>query len=159
MNFLTIYKKQLNQLLSDVVLLMLRIWLAQEFITAGLTKLSGGLTPPEWFRELSFPFPNNILSNQVNWVVAGSAELLFGCLLIAGLFGRLSALILLYITYVAVYTVHFDLGLLGWNQIETDTGLGFKVPLMIAVMLLVVLGQGVGRWSLDHWVENKYRNS
>jgi putative oxidoreductase len=66
-----------------------------------------------------------------------------------GLFSRFAALGLLYITYVAVNTVHFDLGWAGWNQIETESGLGFKVPLMVAIMLFAVLTQGAGRYALD----------
>ena len=84
--------------------------------------------------------------------MVGVTELIFGLALLLGLFSRLSALILLIVTYVAVYSVHFDLSWSGWNQIETEDGLGFKVPLMIGIMLLVVLGQGAGRWSLDRWI-------
>jgi len=45
--------------------------------------------------------------------------------------------------------VHFDLGWAGWRAIETDEGLGFKVPLMLGLMLFAVLTQGPGRFSLD----------
>ena len=69
--------------------------------------------------------------------------------LLLGLGSRLAALGLLYVTWVAVYTVHFDLGWSGWNQIDTDAGQGFKVPLMIAAMLMVVCTQGGGRYALD----------
>jgi putative oxidoreductase len=65
-----------------------------------------------------------------------------------GFYSRLAAIGLLFITYVAVYTVHFDLGWAGWNQIETDAGLGFKVPLMLAIMLFAIVTQGGGRYSI-----------
>ena len=91
----------------------------------------------------------SLLSPDLNWVVAGTGELVLGALLVVGLLTRLSALGLLFITWVAVYTVHFDLGWAGWNQIESSDGLGYKVPLMMAVMLLALLTQGAGRQSLD----------
>jgi putative oxidoreductase len=132
-------------------LLALRIWVAQEFWLAGLTKVQSGWRAPEWFVGLAFPWPHPWLGPDLNWLVAGVGELLLSLALIAGLGTRWAALGLLYITYVAVYTVHFDLGWAGWNQIETEQGMGFKVPLMLAVMLLALVSQGGGRYALDRW--------
>lgn len=133
-------------------LLALRLFVAQEFVQAGWMKLSAGLTAPEWFAGLDFPPLLAWLGPDLNWAAAGFGEVAFGLALALGLAGRLAALGLLFITWVAVYTVHFDLGWAGWNQIETDAGQGFKVPLMLAFMLLAVLLQGVGRLSLDAWL-------
>lgn len=136
--------------------LILRLWLAQEFILAGYTKLAGGLQAPTWFGELSFPFPVNLLPADINWSLAGFGEMGLGLLLVLGLFGRLAAAGLLFITFVAIYSVHFDLGFSGWNQIETEMGLGFKVPLMMMLMLLVLFFNGMGRLSLDHlWQKHR----
>jgi len=135
--------------LTDWGLLALRLWAGQEFLLAGYTKLSAGLPAPAWFAGLSFPFPHTLLGADLNWVMAGGLELALGLALILGLMTRLAALGLLYITYVAVYTVHFDLGWAGWNQIETEHGLGFKVPLMLGIMLLALLTQGGGRLAVD----------
>jgi putative oxidoreductase len=115
---------------------------------AGYTKLSGGIHAPEWFAGLPFPFPLHFLGPDLNWVMAGAGEIVFGFALLIGLYSRLAALGLLFITFVAVYTVHFDLGWAGWNQIETEAGLGFKVPLMLAIMLFAILTQGGGRFSV-----------
>jgi putative oxidoreductase len=139
---------KLNTKIYDLGLLGLRIWAGQEFLIAGYTKLSGGIHAPEWFAGLQFPFPLYLLSADINWVTAGTGEIVFGMALLIGLCSRLAALGLLVITFVAVYSVHFDLGWAGWNQIETDTGLGFKVPLMLAVMLFAIFTQGGGRYSL-----------
>jgi putative oxidoreductase len=133
-------------------LLLLRLAVGYEFAFAGWIKLQN-LTPPEWFAALHFPRPHTLLSVQVNWVSAGVLESMLGIALILGLYSRISSLALLYVTYIAVYTVHFDLGWAGWNQIETDEGLGFKVPLMLGLMLFTVLTQGPGRFSLDHLKE------
>jgi len=140
---------RLRTSLDGLGLLGLRLFAGQEFLLAGLTKLQHGTHAPEWFAGLDFPAPLHLLGPDLNWLSAGLGETVFGVLLILGLGGRLAALALLFITWVAVYTVHFDLGWAGWNQIETDAGLGFKVPLMLALMLLAVLSQGSGRYSLD----------
>lgn len=144
-------RDRLCQGLDGLGLLALRLFAGQEFLLAGLIKLRAGVHAPEWFAGLDFPPPLHLLGADLNWVAAGTGEVVLGLALLLGLFGRLAALGLLFITYVAVYTVHFDLGWAGWNQIETDAGLGFKVPLMLAAMLLAVLTQGSGRYSLDAW--------
>jgi len=132
-------------------LLALRLFVAQEFLQAGWMKLSAGLTAPEWFAGLDFPPVLAWLGPDLNWVFAGFGEVAFGLALALGLAGRLASVGLLFITWVAVYTVHFDLGWAGWNQIETEGGQGFKVPLMLAIMIVAVLTQGPGRFSLDAW--------
>lgn len=141
--------------LAPLPLLVMRLWLAQEFIYAGMTKLSASLSAPEWFSGLDFPFPVSLLPPDYNWVLAGAGEVVLGLLLVIGLLGRFAALGLLFVTWVAVYSVHFDLGWAGWNQIETDVGLGYKVPLMMGVMLLVLAVGGMGTWSADAWLRRR----
>jgi putative oxidoreductase len=147
----TIWRVKALERLDGLGLLALRLWVGQEFVLAGLTKLSGGVHAPEWFAGLSFPFPLGILGPDLNWVMAGVGEVSLGLLLVLGLWSRFAALGLLYITYVAVYTVHFDLGWAGWSQIETPEGQGFKVPLMLAFMLVAIVTQGSGQYALDAW--------
>ena len=137
-------------------LLVLRLFVAQEFVQAGWMKLSAGLAAPEWFAGLDFPALVAWLGPDLNWMAAGFGEVTFGLALALGLAGRLAAAALLFITWVAVYTVHFDLGWAGWNQIEADGGQGFKVPLMLAVMIVCVLLQGAGRLSLDAWLSTRW---
>ncbi|MBQ0942921.1 DoxX family protein [Ideonella sp. 4Y16] len=137
----------ITQAIDGLGLLALRLWLAQEFGQAGWTKLSHGLTAPEWFAGLAFPGPLGWLSPDMNWLMAGVTEVLGAALLVLGWPVRLAALALLFVDVIAVWTVHFDLGWAGWNQIETDAGQGFKLPLMMGVMLLAVLSQGAGRWA------------
>jgi putative oxidoreductase len=133
-------------------LLLLRLSVGYEFAWAGWIKLQN-LTPPDWFAGLHFPLPHTLLSTQANWISAGFLESTLGLAIILGLYSRLSSLALLYVIYIAVYTVHFDLGWAGWNQIDTDEGLGFKVPLLLGLMLFTILTQGPGRFSLDHLKE------
>lgn len=135
--------------LAPVGTLALRAWLAQEFILAGWTKWQGGLTPPEWFAQLPFPGPLSWLPAQANWLSVMGLELLLGTALLLGAFTRWAAAGLMFITAVAIWTVHADLGWSGWNQIETEMGQGFKLPLMMMVMMTALIGQGGGRFSLD----------
>jgi putative oxidoreductase len=141
--------------LHDLGLLVLRLWVGQEFLLAGWTKVAAGPQAPEWFAGLSFPWPQALLPADVSWVLAGYGELLLSLALLLGLYSRAAALGLLYITFVAVYTVHFDLGWAGWNQIDSEQGMGFKVPLMLALMLLAVLTQGAGRYAADAWLTRR----
>lgn len=148
MNSLHSLHAKLIAAIRDLGLLALRLFAGQEFLVAGYTKLSGGIYAPEWFSGLQFPFPLGFLGSDLNWVMAGTGEIVFGLALLVGFYGRLAALALLFITYVAVYTVHFDLGWAGWNQIDTEAGLGFKVPLMLGLMLFTIVTQGSGRYSI-----------
>ena len=141
--------QRLPRTLEGLGLLALRVWLAQEFLQAGWIKLSAGWQAPEWFSQLAFPGPLAWLPANVNWVSAGMLEVLGGLAVLLGWQTRLAACALLFVTYVAVATVHFDLGWAGWNQIDTEAGQGFKVPLMLAAMLWTLLCQGAGRWALD----------
>lgn len=130
-------------------LLALRLWLAQEFLQAGWMKAAAGPMAPPWFAGLNFPWPWALLGADWNWQLAAWAELGLGALLGLGLATRFAALGLTVVVGVAVATVHFGLGWAGWNQIETEAGQGFKLPLMMAVMLLALLTQGGGRYALD----------
>ncbi len=162
MNSLFSLKNRLDDLLGNGLgplgPLLLRLWLAQEFIQAGWNKLSAGGTAPDWFRELAFPLPVSLLPADLNWLSAGLLETGLGLLLLLGLFGRLASLGLLFVTWVAVYSVHFDLGWAGRTTIETEDGLGLKVPLMIGLMLLALLAGGMGKWSLDEWLRGRFGN-
>lgn len=149
MNFWHSLRAKAPEALDGTGLLLLRLWLVQEYLFAGLTKLSAGRHAPDWFARLDFPFPLHLLSADLNWLAAGLGETLLSLALLLGFGSRLAALGLLFITWVAVYTVHFDLGWAGWNQIETDDGLGFKVPLMLTIMLFTLIAQGAGKYSLD----------
>jgi putative oxidoreductase len=137
--------------LQGLGLLGLRMFVGQEFMLAGWGKLSSGWKPPAWFSSLSFPFPHDLFGSQFNWYIAGAGELLLGGTLLLGLWTRLSSLSLLYVTYVAIYAVHFDLGWAGWSQIDTQQGQGFKVPLMLGLMLWAVFTLGGGPYSVDYW--------
>ncbi len=155
MNLSCFYNKKMLDALAPIAPLFLRIWVAQEFFFAGYGKVTYGFTAPQWFAGLDFPPVLNLLPVNINWFMAGYGEVIFSIMLLIGLVGRFAAIGLIFITYVAVYTVHYDLGLSGWNQIETSEGLGFKVPLMLGMMQCSLLFSGMGKWSIDHLLVTK----
>jgi len=139
--------------------LLLRLVLAYEFMESGLEKLHG----PNWFGDIQsqFPFPFSMIPVDVSWCMATWAEILGAVLLVLGLGTRYVAGMLMMLTFVAAYAVHFPaewatLAEFWQGYAITDNGQGnFKLPLLFFLMFLVLLGQGPGRLSLDHWVARR----
>lgn len=134
--------------------LLLRLILAWEFGEAGWAKWHG----ENWFADLSFPFPFNLLPADVNWNIAMSFELLGAVALILGLCTRFFAISLMVVTVVAIASVHWPdhwaslSELWAGYRIEDTEGDGFgnyKLPLLYLVMLLPLLTKGAGRLSVD----------
>jgi putative oxidoreductase len=139
--------------------LALRLILAWEFWEAGLTKLNG----ENWFGEVpwaewqkGFPFPFDIISTDLNWLLATWGELVLAVLLLFGLFTRFAAISLVIVTVVATAAVHWpsewsSLASL-WNGyvITAQGGGNFKLPLLFVIMLLPLVFHGGGKLSVDH---------
>lgn len=139
--------------------LALRAILAWEFWESGITKLRGS----NWFGDIpwadwqkGFPWPFDILPQNLNWLAATWGELAFAVLLLFGLFTRFAAIALIVITAVATAAVHWPAQ---WDSLEalwrgyviTAKGAGnFKLPLLFIVMLLPLVFHGGGRVSLDY---------
>lgn len=139
--------------------LALRLILAWEFWESGLTKLNG----ENWFEEvpwaewqIGFPFPFDLISTDLNWLMATWGELIFAMLLLFGLFTRLAAISLVVVTMVATAAVHWPSEWSGlaslWNgYVITSQGEGnFKLPLLFVIMLFPLVFHGAGKLSLDH---------
>lgn len=151
----------LNQLDSWLPLLLLRLLLAWEFGEAGWAKWQG----ENWFSELSFPFPFNLLPAGVNWNIAMTFELAGALALLLGLCTRFFSFSLIIITIVAIVSVHWpehvnsvsDL-LTGYRFEDTrEDGLGnYKLPLIYLVMLLPLVTRGAGKFSLDHLIHTRF---
>lgn len=132
----------------------LRLILAWEFGEAGLEKLRGS----NWFGQVQdgFPLPFSLVSTDVSWFMATWMEILGAVALALGLFTRFFAFSLLILTIVATAAVHWPdswstLGELWQGYAISDKGAGnFKLPLLLALMLLPLVLNGAGKLSLDH---------
>ncbi|MGJ0515774.1 MAG: DoxX family protein [Methylomicrobium sp.] len=74
----------LDRYAKDLSPIFLRLLLAYEFGEAGLEKLRGD----NWFADLTFPFPVNLLSADVSWTLAAGLEIIAPIALILGFMTR-----------------------------------------------------------------------
>lgn len=137
--------------------LTLRLLIAYEFLEAGLEKLSG----ENWFTDLTFPFPFNLLPPDVSWGLSMGLEIIAPIALILGLATRFFSFALMILTIVAIAAVHWPaewhtLAQLWQGYAITDQGYGnYKLPLMYLFMLTSILFSGSGQLSLDAWLANQ----
>ncbi len=120
----------------DVVL---RLFLANVFFKSGLTKIQTWDSTLYLFRE-EYQVP--LLSPDVAAYLATGAELALPMLLVFGLFGRFAALGLFILNAVATYSYYDQFSEAGLNQ-----------HLYWGLLLAVLLLHGVGKWSVDGWLE------
>jgi putative oxidoreductase len=134
--------------------LLLRLLVAYEFLEAGLEKVSG----ENWFADLVFPFPFNLLPPDVSWGLSMGLEIIAPIALILGLATRFFSFSLITLTIVAIAAVHLPTE---WHSLTelwkgyaiTDKGYGnYKLPLMYLFMLTSLLFSGSGRLSVDAWL-------
>lgn len=137
--------------------LVLRLLLGWEFGESGYAKLTG----QNWFADLAFPFPFNLLSAEISWQIATWFELIGALALVLGLATRFFSVSLMILTVVAIASVHWPeqwntlSELLRGYRIVDEEGDGFgnyKLPLIYLVLFLPLLFGGAGRFSLDHWL-------
>ncbi|QGM80613.1 DoxX family protein [Otariodibacter oris] len=140
-------KNSISSLFSGAAFIVLRLFLAYEFLEAGLEKWNG----QNWFAEIQsqFPFPFNLFSAELNWNVAMFAEIIVPILLVIGIFTRFSALSLIILTAVAWYSVHSG------NGYNISQG-GYKMALIYLVVLFPLLAQGAGIFSIDFLMQKKH---
>ncbi|MFC3816769.1 DoxX family protein [Lysobacter sp. GCM10012299] len=131
----------------------LRVLLAWEFFEAGREKLQGD----NWFGDLAdkFPLPFSLLGANINWTLATWFELIGSIALLLGIGTRYAAATLWVLTVVAIYAVHWpsewsSLSELWQGYAISNDGHGnYKLPLIYLVMLLPLMLNGGGRFSLD----------
>ena len=126
---------------KGISMLALRLFAAYEFGEAGLAKWRG----ENWFADIrdAFPFPFDLLPAGLSWNLAMGAELVVPGLLVLGLLTRLGALALMILTAVAWYAVHAGNG---YNVCDN----GYKMAFIYLLLLLPLLLQGAGKYSLDY---------
>ena len=136
--------------------LVMRLVMGWEFWESGLEKLHG----QNWFADVqqSFPFPFNVIPTDISWFIATWAELIGAVALWLGLGTRFVAFSLMFLTFVATAAVHWPDMLSMWSDLlkgysVSDHGYGnFKLPLLFVVMLLPLVFNGAGKFSLDHGI-------
>ncbi len=141
--------------------LVLRLLLAWEYGEAGLEKLNG----TNWFADVTFPFPFNLLSADISWNLALSFEIGGALLLVLGLATRFISTSLIILTIAAIAAVHWPAD---WSSIsellkgyriidENNDGFGnYKLPLIYIVMFIPLLFNGAGKISIDYWLAKNY---
>ena len=161
-SFYDIVRSKLNAINTWLPQLALRLLLAWEFGESGIEKLHG----TNWFADLSFPFPFNLLPPDVSWNISMYFEIVGAFALVFGLATRFFSLSLIILTIVAIVSVHwpehystFGNLLKGYRIIDEDgDGFGnYKLPLMYIVMFLPLLFGGAGKVSVDYWLSKRFK--
>ena len=142
--------------------LFLRLILAWEFGEAGFEKLHGS----NWFADVTFPFPFNLLPPDISWGMAIFFEVVGAFALVFGLATRFFSISLIILTIVAISAVHWpdhwnslSQLLTGYRIVDTEQdGFGnYKLPLMYIVMFIPLLLNGAGKASVDYWVRKLFK--
>ena len=156
-SFYEFIRSKLNAIGTWLPQLALRLLLAWEFGEAGFEKLHGS----NWFANISFPFPFNLLPPDISWGIATWFEIIGAFALAFGFATRFFSLSLIILTIVAIAAVHWPAQwstlseLFTGYRITDKAGDGFgnyKLPLLFLVMLLPLLFNGAGKLSVDCWV-------
>jgi putative oxidoreductase len=138
--------------------LLLRLILAWEFGTAGFEKLHG----TNWFANIDFPFPLNLVSAEFSWNLSLGFEIVGAFALVVGFATRFFSISLFILTIVAIATVHWpeqwsSLSELWTGYRITDRegdGFGnYKLPLLYMIMFLPLIFSGPGKLSIDHFIK------
>ncbi len=120
----------------DFALLFMRLVLAYGFLGPAVMKWKNMEAIGDWFQSLGYPFP------YLNAYIAGTVEMSGVILLVLGLGIRYISLLLIFVMFVAITTVHLSNGFEAGNN-------GFEIPLYYAVMLYVLFAYGAGKYSLS----------
>lgn len=151
----------LNKLSESIPQLFLRLLLAWEFGEAGFEKLHG----TNWFADLTFPFPFNLLPPDISWGMATFFEIVGAFALAFGIATRFFSISLIILTIVAIASVHWPEQ---WTTIselfkgyrivdENQDGFGnYKLPVIFIVMFLPLLFGGAGKLSVDYWLKKYF---
>lgn len=127
----------------EIALLVLRVVVGALFAGHGAQKLFGlfgghGINGTAgYFEQIG------LRPGRLHATAAGSAELLGGLLLAAGLVTPFAAAALIAVMTAAIITVHRPNGL--WNPNN-----GYEYNLVMIAVAFALAGVGAGQWSLDH---------
>ena len=166
LNRITTFYESVRSILNSIGAwlpqLGLRLILAWEFGEAGFEKLHG----VNWFADVAFPFPFNLLPPDISWGVATFFEIVGAFALVFGIATRFFSISLIILTIVAISAVHWPTewhslsDLLTGYRISDSKGDGFgnyKLPLLYIVMFLPLLFSGAGKASVDYWITKFFK--
>ena len=142
---LDLYYRSSNLLMhvAPALDLGVRLFLANVFFKSGLTKIQTWDSTLYLFRE-EYKVPL-LPPDFAAWLATG-AELGLPVLLVLGLFGRFATMGLFILNAVAAYSYYDQLSEAGLNQ-----------HLYWGMLLAVLLLHGLGKWSVDEWLERRLR--
>ena len=136
--------------LQHPFLLLVRLYWGWGFFVAGKGKLMNLSQTAATFEMWEIPMP------KLNAVLAGSTETLFGLALLVGLFSRLSAIPLVFVTCVAYLTAHAE-------EVESLADFIAAPPFNHMMAAIIVLMFGSGVFSADHllkrWLLPKFKHT
>lgn len=131
--------------LAPLGFLLMRVWVAKIFFTAGINKLSDWDSTLFLFAEeykthekLTL-FGNKIFTPNITATLGTSFEIIMPLLLIAGVASRFSAFVLFFMTLVIEYTYI--------SSPEHEVW---------ALMLFIIMVNGAGRFSWDYFIKGRY---
>lgn len=159
-SFYGVVRTILNSIGTWLPHLFLRLILAWEFGEAGFEKLHG----ENWFSNITFPFPFNLVSPDFSWNLSLSFEIVGAFALVLGFATRFFTASLIILTIVAIAAVHWPAEwhtlseLLTGYRITDREGDGFgnyKLPLLYIIMFLPLLFSGAGKASFDYLIRTK----
>lgn len=125
---------------QDLSLLFLRLILAYGFFSPAVSKWNDIEAVANWFQSMGYPFPH------FNAYLVATVEAIGVILLLIGLGTRLISLLLIFVMFVAITTVHLKLGF-------DASGNGFEIPLYYALMLFVLFTYGSGKYAVDYFLK------
>jgi len=144
MKAIQLYLKATNKLskLEDLPLFLIRLILAYGFYVPAMMKWRNISGIAEWFGSMGIPMP------MLNAYLSATAEIAGVILLPLGLATRFISIPLMFTMVVAIITVHMGNGFDAGDN-------GFEIPLYYILMLLVLMVNGAGRFSLDYLISRK----
>ena len=130
--------------LSPAIDLFIRLWVANVFWKAGLTKIA---TWDATVFLFTYEYHVPLLSPEVAALLGAGVELIFPVLLAFGLGARLAAGALFAFNIIAVISYP------GLNEV------GLKDHIYWGILLLVPLLHGPGKLSIDHLIRRRWMTS
>lgn len=134
-------------MLSPIVDLGIRLWIANIFFKSGLTKIKTWDSTVMLF-EYEYEVP--VLSPTIAAFMGTAAELSLPVLIAVGLAGRLSAFSLFVFNIVAAVSYPFL-----WTP---EGAVGLAQHVSWGILLAVMIAHGPGVLSLDHVLTKKYQD-